>query len=67
MLKEALISLLNVAGELDLRMFSICKGNIDAVVWPTIHDLLCKIFYKTEIKIFICHNSIPHQANVRRL
>jgi hypothetical protein len=57
-LKESIHSLLDVINELDLKMVSICKGNIAEYTWLEIKTLLHKVLSDVDLNIIICTNKI---------
>lgn len=57
-MEEALRSLLDVCGELNLESVSICKGDVDDIQWETIERLLNNLFYNSQTKIMACTNEV---------
>lgn len=57
-IQEAMYSLLDVIRELDIKSFSICKGDVGNVSWSRINKMIENTLLDTKIMVTICTNDI---------
>lgn len=66
-LQETLYSLLDVVKELDIKSFSICKGDVGNVTWTRINKMIEDTLLDTKIIVTICTNEIIVPLESERL